>query len=233
MNEPASDAHICPRCRAVSDGSKIWCPACGRALPVATRDWMPPPMAEPWYVGREGPAFRLNSIGGLMVVIAVVAVVLGAFAANLGLGILATVLVTPAMVRLAIHLQRLRVRGRRLSPLEVVVYLAASAGLVALTLLAAIFTTMIVCASMLAGAAALRVRAPSALLFAFMGIGVLVFIAVAIVFGRALLRFGAIGQAPGGRGPDWRPDAGGSKGDGLPSEADGQPFRPEGSEESP
>ena len=145
MSEPASDAYRCPRCRMVCGPMKIWCPACGRALPVAARGWVPPPMSEPRFVHREGPAFRLNSIGGLMIVIGVVAVVLAGFVANPMLGILTTLLAFLATVRLSLHLGVLRERGMTFSALEACGYLAASAALILLALVAAATAAWVPC----------------------------------------------------------------------------------------
>ena len=108
----------CPRCSALCWAGEARCPACGH---------VPAPAA----AISAAPGFRFG-LGSIMMGIALVAVILGAFRLAPGVGILLLALGTPALIRTSLIAGRRRERGRPLSTEELLGVAIISAGVVIL-----------------------------------------------------------------------------------------------------
>ena len=127
MSEPEGIRFACIGCGALNEAGAETCIGCGHSfagpLPAALPDPSRPPPAPP-PVRRpvpppnlyEPPAPRVGPptirIGTMMAIIAVIAVHLGAFAANTSLGVVASIGLLPASIRLALVVSRRAAEGR-------------------------------------------------------------------------------------------------------------------------
>ena len=110
MSLPEShEDRICPECGAALPANAKYCWLCrGEAQPVAEAAAPSSPFAE----HRAAYQFSLSS---LMLTITLVAVLLGVFRIAAGLGIVLTILVTPAFLRTCITTARRKARGQPVS----------------------------------------------------------------------------------------------------------------------
>jgi hypothetical protein len=144
----------CPECGARVKPTDARCWLCGRELVVLAEvvgDAHESPFAASWNP-RAGvkPVPWQFSLESLLMVITLAAVCLGAFAATPGLGILALIVATPALIRTLYEGHQARRAGKQLSLGEKVLAFSASAGIALAALVAAAGAFFVACTASIA-----------------------------------------------------------------------------------
>ena len=143
----------CPECGARVKATDAKCWLCGRELVVQAEivSEDDSPFAASWNP-RAGttPVPWQFSLESLLMVITLAAVCLGAFAATPGLGILALIVATPALIRTLYEGHQVRKAGKTMSLGEKLLAFSASAGIALAALVAAAGAFFVACTASIA-----------------------------------------------------------------------------------
>jgi hypothetical protein len=142
----------CPHCQAGNRPGADCCFLCHEPIPldaevVDASLWGAPqvPLTGDEDVPAPATVRHTFTLSSLMLLIALVAVTLGVFRIEPGLGIVLVIVVTPALIRTLLAVSRDKARGRALNPLEKVGVFVASLGIVIVIGLAAIIAFVATC----------------------------------------------------------------------------------------